>query len=285
MEKPTPVQVTFLTKTWLVTNPPPPPPWEKFWTSDLASLKKVEVQTPPHLEKILDFRFGILEKSWSPEPPPPTWEKFWTLDLASLKKVRVRIPPPVPPPWEKIWTSHLASLKKVEVQTPPPPPHPEKKFGLQICNPWKKLKSRPPPPPKPWEKIWTSDLASLKKVEVQTLPPPPPLRRKNLDFRFGILEKCWSPDPPPPPGYWNFSSGLDLENFAYSLGIVNGRTTLSPDRGRLVQTPFKSPNNRNIKNKFILQFWEWFTRKTNTRFCIISRKYHNGLFRGINVMP
>ena len=26
---------------------PPPPPWEKFWTSDLASLKKAGVQTPP----------------------------------------------------------------------------------------------------------------------------------------------------------------------------------------------------------------------------------------------
>ena len=112
----------------LVGDQPPPPrhPEKNFGLQIWHPWKKLESGPPPTLRKNLDFRFGILEKSWSPDPPPP------------------------------------------------PPPHTEKKFGLQIWHPWKKLESRPP-------------------------PPPPPTLRKNLDFRFGILEKSWSPDPPPPP--------------------------------------------------------------------------------------
>ena len=69
------LQIWHPWKSWESRPPPLPPPWEKISTSDLASLKKVGVQTPP-----------------------PPWEKFWTSDLASLKKVGVQTPPPLPPP-------------------------------------------------------------------------------------------------------------------------------------------------------------------------------------------
>ena len=87
--------------------------------------------------------------------------------------------------------------------------------------------TNPPPPPENGNFSSGLDLENFS-LDFENYEPPPP-RRWKFQFRSGLRKfqfVFWKLRTPPPLRNGNFRSGF--------WELVNGRTTLSPDRGRLV---------------------------------------------------
>ena len=155
----------------------------------------------------------------SPPPPPPPYSpaKMGIRDF-SISGLSIKswspTPSPLPPPAKMgIWDFSISGLS-IKSWLPNAPPHLQK-----------------------WEFGILAFLDSAWKVGHEPPGPPPTCKNGNLGFSIsGLSIKSWSPTPTHPHPLWKWEFGiLACEEMYFNfLGLLNARTTLSPDRGRLV---------------------------------------------------